>query len=121
LADELLIMSNRPGSIKETINIDLPRPRTPDLLTSTEYLRYKEESLEVLHSEAVKRRYRYLDGCLCFFTVWRLRIRTPKPPPFSSMKIGFVLLKWPSSLPTAPQAFDLAQGQHSPTHHECVQ
>jgi hypothetical protein len=24
------------------------------LLTSTEYLRYKEESLEVLHSEAVK-------------------------------------------------------------------
>jgi NitT/TauT family transport system ATP-binding protein len=54
LADQLLIMSNRPGSIKKTINIDLPRPRTPDLLTSTEYLRYKEESLEVLHSEAVK-------------------------------------------------------------------
>ena len=54
LADQLLIMSNRPGHITKTINIDLPRPRTPAVLTSTEYLRYKEESLEVLHSEAVK-------------------------------------------------------------------
>src|SRR5262249_52909501 len=54
LADQLLIMSNRPGEITKTINIDLPRPRTPDVLTSTEYLRYKDESLEVLHREAVK-------------------------------------------------------------------
>jgi NitT/TauT family transport system ATP-binding protein len=54
LADQLLIMSNRPGHITKIINIDLPRPRTPDVLTSTEYLRYKDESLEVLHREAVK-------------------------------------------------------------------
>jgi len=54
LADQLLIMSNRPGRIIKTIDVDLPRPRTASLLTSTEYLRYKDESLEVLHGEAVK-------------------------------------------------------------------
>jgi len=45
LADQLLIMSNRPGQIIKTIDVDLPRPRTTSLLTSTEYLRYKDESL----------------------------------------------------------------------------
>jgi NitT/TauT family transport system ATP-binding protein len=54
LADQLLIMSNRPGQIIKTVNVDLPRPRTASMLISTEYLRYKDEALEVLHSEAVK-------------------------------------------------------------------
>ncbi|HET7191389.1 MAG TPA: ABC transporter ATP-binding protein [Pseudolabrys sp.] len=54
LADRLLIMSNRPGRIKHTMSIDLQRPRTPDILTSVQYLKYKQEALEVLHSEAVK-------------------------------------------------------------------
>ena len=54
LADQLLIMSNRPGQIIKTLNVDLPRPRTASMLISTEYLRYKDEALEVLHSEAVK-------------------------------------------------------------------
>ena len=54
LADRLLIMSNRPGRIKHTMQIDLPRPRTPDNLTSVQYLQYKQEALEVLHSEAMK-------------------------------------------------------------------
>lgn len=54
LADRVLIMSNRPGHIKHVVQIGLPRPRTADLLTSPEYLKYKQESLEVLHAEAVK-------------------------------------------------------------------
>ena len=54
LADRLLIMSNRPGQIKHTMEIDLPRPRSADILTSVQYLNYKQEALEVLHSEAVK-------------------------------------------------------------------
>lgn len=54
LADRVLIMSNRPGHIKHVMEIDLPRPRTADVLTSSEYLKYKQESLEVLHAEAVK-------------------------------------------------------------------
>ena len=54
LADRVLIMSNRPGHIKHVMKIGLSRPRTAEILTSTEYLKYKEESLEVLHAEAVK-------------------------------------------------------------------
>ncbi len=54
LADQLLIMSNRPGRIKKTMVIALSRPRKPDLLTSLQYLAYKEEALEALHAEAVK-------------------------------------------------------------------
>jgi NitT/TauT family transport system ATP-binding protein len=54
LADQLLIMSNRPGHIKKSMTIALPRPRKPELLTSPGYLRYKEEALDALHAEAVK-------------------------------------------------------------------
>ncbi len=54
LADQLLIMSNRPGRIKKTMVIALSRPRKPDLLTSLQYLAHKEEALEALHAEAVK-------------------------------------------------------------------
>jgi NitT/TauT family transport system ATP-binding protein len=54
LADRLLIMSNRPGRVKHTMPIDLPRPRSADILTSVQYLQYKQEALEVLHSEAMK-------------------------------------------------------------------
>jgi NitT/TauT family transport system ATP-binding protein len=54
LADRLLIMTNRPGRIKHTMSIDWPRPRTSAVLTSVQYLQYKQEALEVLHSEAVK-------------------------------------------------------------------
>ena len=54
LADTLLVMSNRPGRITKTMAIELPRPRSPKVLTSTLYLRYKEEAMEVLHAEALK-------------------------------------------------------------------
>jgi NitT/TauT family transport system ATP-binding protein len=54
LADEVLIMSNRPGRIITKLPIELPRPRTPDVLTSPQYLNYKEQAMEVLHAEAVK-------------------------------------------------------------------
>ena len=54
LADKLLIMSNQPGRIKKTMTIALARPRKPSLLTSAQYLEYKEEALEALHAEAVK-------------------------------------------------------------------
>lgn len=54
LADTLLIMSNKPGHIIKSMDIDLPRPRDPLILTSREYLRYKEEALDILHAEALK-------------------------------------------------------------------
>jgi len=54
LADTLLIMSNAPGHVIKEIAIGLPRPREPHVLTSVEYLRYKEEALDILHVEALK-------------------------------------------------------------------
>ena len=54
LADRLLIMSNRPGRIIKEMVIDLPRPRSQEILKTDTYLAYKREALEVLHSEALK-------------------------------------------------------------------
>ena len=54
LADTLLLMSNKPGRIIKSMEITLPRPRDPHVLTSREYLRYKEEALDILHEEAMK-------------------------------------------------------------------
>jgi len=54
LADRVLVMTTRPGRIKQTIEVDLPRPRTLDLLTAPEFLRLKEEAIEAVHEEAVK-------------------------------------------------------------------
>lgn len=54
LADHLLIMSNRPGTIIKEMEIRLQRPRHKDMLKSAEYLDYKREALELLHAEALK-------------------------------------------------------------------
>ncbi|MEQ1711408.1 MAG: ABC transporter ATP-binding protein, partial [Hyphomicrobium sp.] len=54
LADTLVLMSNKPGRIIKSMAITLPRPRVASLLMSPEYLRYKDEALEILHEEAMK-------------------------------------------------------------------
>ncbi len=54
LADRLVIMSNRPASIRKVIEVNLPRPRQFQMLTSKEYLNYKRDALEILHVEAMK-------------------------------------------------------------------
>ena len=54
LADRVLVMTTRPGRIKQTIAVELPRPRTTKMLTSPEFLRLKEEAIDAVHEEAVK-------------------------------------------------------------------
>ncbi len=54
LADNLLIMTNKPSKIQKTIEVDLPRPREWRMVTSKRYLEIKAEALELLHEEAVK-------------------------------------------------------------------
>jgi len=52
-ADRLVILGRSPGNVKETIDDDLPRPRTFEMLTSRRYAELKEESLGILYKEAV--------------------------------------------------------------------
>jgi len=54
LGDEVHVMSARPGRIKETLSIDIERPRGIDVLTSTGFTGYKREILSLMHDEALR-------------------------------------------------------------------
>jgi len=54
LSDRVFIMTTRPGRLKESIEVSLPRPRTIDMLGSTEFLRLKEKVFDLVHEEALK-------------------------------------------------------------------
>jgi len=54
LADKLIILSNRPTSVRKVIEINLPRPRKFEMLSSSEAYDYKREAMELLHEEAMK-------------------------------------------------------------------
>lgn len=54
LADTVVVMTTRPGTIKLRLKIDLPRPRTRDTLTSQRFLELKQEAVNAVHEEAKK-------------------------------------------------------------------
>jgi NitT/TauT family transport system ATP-binding protein len=54
LADRLVILSNRPTSVRRIIEVKLPRPRDFHMLSSPEGFEYKREALSILHEEAVR-------------------------------------------------------------------
>jgi NitT/TauT family transport system ATP-binding protein len=54
LADRLVVLSNRPAQLRAAIDIDLPRPRHYQVLSSPEAFEYKREALEILHQEAMR-------------------------------------------------------------------
>jgi len=54
LADNLVILSNKPTKVQKVIKIDLPRPRNYKMLTTTKAFKYKKEAMSLLHDEAMK-------------------------------------------------------------------
>lgn len=54
LADKIIVMTSRPGTIKLTIDVNLPRPRVPAMMLSHEYLALKAQAIASVHEEAKK-------------------------------------------------------------------
>ncbi|MBI3716942.1 MAG: ABC transporter ATP-binding protein [Betaproteobacteria bacterium] len=54
LADTVIVMTTRPGMVKQVIDVGLPRPRVLKMLYSDEYMRLKREAAESVHEEARK-------------------------------------------------------------------
>lgn len=52
LSDRILVMSYRPGRIKRSVEVKLPRPRTSDVLTSPEFGAYVADIWADLREEA---------------------------------------------------------------------
>ena len=54
LADRVLVMSAGPGRILTDIDIDLPRPRNDEILTTVEYLALKKRCLDLIRAESLR-------------------------------------------------------------------
>jgi ABC-type nitrate/sulfonate/bicarbonate transport system ATPase subunit len=54
LSDRVHVMSARPGSFRASYEIDLPRPRSIDILTSDPFIAMKREILQLIYSETLK-------------------------------------------------------------------
>ena len=48
LSGRVFVMRTRPGRLVETVDINLPRPRTLDMVYSKEFLEYKKQLLEII-------------------------------------------------------------------------
>jgi NitT/TauT family transport system ATP-binding protein len=54
LSDRVYVMTARPGRIKAEIPIPLPRPRTPDMAATPEYLAIKHKLRNLISEESLK-------------------------------------------------------------------
>lgn len=61
MADRVVVMTARPGSIKQIFHIELERPRLPEIKNSPEFIKYKREAIELIYEESMKIQQEELD------------------------------------------------------------
>jgi len=54
LADRVLVMTTRPGRIKQTLHVDFGRPRNYKIRSSSQYLALKSQIFEAVREEAIR-------------------------------------------------------------------
>jgi NitT/TauT family transport system ATP-binding protein len=54
LADRVLVMTTRPGTVKKWIDVDIPRPRDIGVKVSDRFLELRQEAIDAVHEEALK-------------------------------------------------------------------
>ena len=52
LADRVVVMSPRPGRVSEILDVDLPRPRDVDVLTTEPFMALKRRALDLIYGRA---------------------------------------------------------------------
>ncbi|AXK81454.1 ABC transporter ATP-binding protein [Pseudolabrys taiwanensis] len=53
LGDEIVVMTARPGRIKEVIKVDLPRPRSQEMVNTPEFGRLYDRALHLIREEVL--------------------------------------------------------------------
>jgi NitT/TauT family transport system ATP-binding protein len=54
LGDEVVVMTARPGRIKEVLEVDLPRPRTPEMMNSRAFRHLYDRAFHLIREEVGK-------------------------------------------------------------------
>jgi len=54
LADRVVVMSASPGRLIADIRVDLPRPRMPAMATSEDYIKAKQQCMELIRVESLR-------------------------------------------------------------------
>jgi len=54
LGDVIYVMTSRPGRIRTTLRVDIPRPRTFDTLTGPRFAELRNQVVGIIHEESLK-------------------------------------------------------------------
>ena len=54
LANRILVLTARPGTVKEEIKVDLERPRKYEIVTTPRFVSIKQRALELIREETAK-------------------------------------------------------------------